>query len=196
MRKRDTCKEETVKAKAIEMLVADGFEGFSMNKLARACGISVATLYIYYRDKDHLIVSIGNEKFKEMSESILGNFDPELDFEAGMRIQWENRYRFMVDRPAVTRLLEQFRNSGYQQQVMPELAEAFKKTMGAFIHNAVRRGEIEEMSLETYWCIAFAPLYALMRFHEEGRNMAGRPFRMTETTLWQTFSLVMKAMKR
>ena len=46
MRTRNTCKEQLVKEKAVELLVSDGLEGFSMNKLARACDISVATLYI------------------------------------------------------------------------------------------------------------------------------------------------------
>ncbi len=59
MRTRNTDKEQLVKQKAIEMIVKDGFQGFSMNRLAMACDISVATLYIYYKDKDDLIKKIG-----------------------------------------------------------------------------------------------------------------------------------------
>ena len=58
MRTRDNNKVELVKKTAIELMVKDGLEGFSMNKLARACNISVATLYIYYKDRDDLIVNI------------------------------------------------------------------------------------------------------------------------------------------
>ena len=47
MRTRDTDKEQLVKQKAIELLVNDGLDGFSMNKLAKACDIAVATLDIY-----------------------------------------------------------------------------------------------------------------------------------------------------
>ena len=61
MRTRDTDKEKLVIEKAIELIVSDGFEGFSMNKLARLCKISVATLYIYYQHKDDLIKKIGIE---------------------------------------------------------------------------------------------------------------------------------------
>ena len=62
MRTRNTGKEQLVKQKAIKLVVRDGFEGFSMNKLARACGISVATLYIYYKDKDDLIIRVALEE--------------------------------------------------------------------------------------------------------------------------------------
>ena len=61
MRTRDTNKEEIVKQKTIEMIVKNGIEGFAMNRLAKECGISVATLYIYYTDKEDLIKKVGTE---------------------------------------------------------------------------------------------------------------------------------------
>ncbi|MES1219353.1 MAG: helix-turn-helix domain-containing protein, partial [Bacteroidota bacterium] len=61
MRTRNTDKQQLVKEQAIEMIVKEGVEGFGMNRLANACGISVATLYIYYKDKEDLIRKIGIE---------------------------------------------------------------------------------------------------------------------------------------
>jgi len=61
MRTRDPNKEELVKQKAIEMLVKYGIEGFGMNRLAKESGVSVATLYIYYSDKEDLIKKIGQK---------------------------------------------------------------------------------------------------------------------------------------
>ena len=51
MRGRDLNKVDLVKLNAMELLVRTGFEGFTMNKLAKECKISVATLYIYYKIK-------------------------------------------------------------------------------------------------------------------------------------------------
>ena len=61
MRTRNQDKEQLVKEEALKMLVNEGLEGFSVNKLAKRCGISVATLYIYYKDKDDLILKIAKE---------------------------------------------------------------------------------------------------------------------------------------
>ncbi|MBN8856321.1 MAG: helix-turn-helix transcriptional regulator [Sphingobacteriales bacterium] len=33
------------------MVVREGFDGFSMQKLARAAGVSPTTIYIYFKDK-------------------------------------------------------------------------------------------------------------------------------------------------
>ncbi len=62
--------------------------------------------------------------------------------------------------------------------------------------NAVVRGEINPMPVEVYWSVAFAPLYNLIRFHNEGHSLAGKPFELTDTVLWATFDLVLKALTK
>jgi hypothetical protein len=62
--------------------------------------------------------------------------------------------------------------------------------------NAVERGEIDPLPLEVYWSMAFAPLYNLITFHYRGESIAKKPFRLSEKILWQTFALVIKALKK
>jgi TetR/AcrR family transcriptional repressor of multidrug resistance operon len=158
MRIRDVNKVELVKEKAIELLVKVGFEGFTMGKLAKECGISVATLYIYYKDKDDLILQVGMEETERMSAMMLEDFDPEAAFAVGLRQQWKNRANCMLGNPLSVQMMEQLRTSTYQEKIFERLIETFKSTLGRFMHNAVQRGEIDAMPLETYWSVAFAPL--------------------------------------
>ena len=81
------------------MLVEEGFQGFSMNRLAKACDISVATLYIYYKDKDDLIKKIGVEIGKKFFRETLKDFSPAMSFKEGLKKQWENRSRFALKYP-------------------------------------------------------------------------------------------------
>lgn len=185
-----------VKARAIELLVKDGFEGFSVNKLAKACGISVATLYIYYKDKDDLIIKIATEEVQRMTEATLKDFDPESSFEEGLRVQWKNRYRYMIKHPEIGLFLEQLRSSTYQQQIFESYMETFSNMMKTFCHNAIKRGEINELPLGVYWSVTFGPLYSLIRFHNEGRTVGGKPFRLTDKMVWQAFDIVIKGLKK
>jgi TetR/AcrR family transcriptional repressor of multidrug resistance operon len=196
MRVRDTNKVELVKQKAIELLVEVGFEGFTMNKLAKACKISVATLYIYYQDKDDLILKIGMEEVQRMSTIMLENFDPECSFAEGLKLQWKNRAKCMLENPLSAQMIEQLRSSTYQEKVFEAFGEIFKEPLGKFMHNAIDRGEINPMPLEAYWCVAFAPLYNLIRFHNEGMSLSGKPFVLTEEVLWSAFELVLKGLKK
>jgi TetR/AcrR family transcriptional regulator, multidrug resistance operon repressor len=195
MRKRDTEKETLVKQKAIETLGKYGLEGFSMNKLARACNISVATLYIYFKDKDDLIINIAIEEGTKGAEAMLRDFDPESSFETGLRTQWRNRYHHTMSNPAVALFFDQLRSSSYHEQFMGQVMSKFKQQVSTFMHNAIKRGELNPMPVEVFWSVAYAPLYSLIRFHQEGRSITGKPFEMTEGLLWATFDLVLKALK-
>jgi len=196
MRTRNNDKEELVKQQAIQMIVKNGLEGFSMNKLAKACNISVATLYIYYKDRDDLILKIAEEEGQKMSNALIKDFDPEVSLEQGLRKQWENRYAYMIASPMLTLFFEQLRSSSYQYKFLPDFLKDFKVVVSKFMSNVVARGEMEAMPVEVYWSVAFAPLYTLIRFETEGQSMAGKPFKMTDEILWKTFDLVIKALKK
>nr|AIA15372.1 Bacterial regulatory proteins, tetR family [uncultured bacterium] len=196
MRTRDKDKEALVKQTAIEMFVNEGMENFSMNKLAKACGISVATLYIYYKDKDDLIVQVAKEEARRMTTAILGDFDPEMSFAEGLRFQWKTRAKFAMENIVTGQFFEQLRSSSYQDEIFQEITEQFREPLGRFMKKAIARNEIDPMPLEVYWSIAFAPLYNLIRFSTEGRSIGGKPFTMNNKILWQTFELVLKALKK
>ena len=51
---------EAIVARAAELFARQGYHATSMNQLAEAAGLSKATLYHYYRDKDALLVHIAD----------------------------------------------------------------------------------------------------------------------------------------
>jgi len=195
MRTRNVDKQELVKQKTIEMIVNDGLDRFSVNRLAKACDISVATLYIYYKDKDDLIIQVGIEEGRRMSEATLKGFHEDLSFEEGLRIQWRNRARFMLHNRTSQLFFEQLRNSQYQDQIFASIRGFFSETLGRFMKKCIERKEINPLPIEVYWSVAFAPLYNLLRFHQDGRSLAGKKFRLNEKLIWQTFDLVLKGLK-
>jgi TetR/AcrR family transcriptional repressor of multidrug resistance operon len=196
MRVRNIGKVQLVKQKAIELIVKDGLEGFSMNKLAKACDISVATLYIYYKDRDDLILKIAMEEGTAMAEAMLKDFAPDMPFKEGLRTQWKNRFQYTSDKPLLNSFFEQLRTSSYQQEFLSNYLSEFKVIMSKFMTNIIARGEIEQMPFEIYWSVAFAPLYNLIRFNNEGQSLSGQPFKLTDEILWKTFNLVVKALKK
>ncbi|HTD97934.1 MAG TPA: TetR/AcrR family transcriptional regulator [Mucilaginibacter sp.] len=195
MRTRNVDKENLVKQKSIELIVKEGLEGFSMNKLAKACKISVNTLYIYYKDRDDLIIKIACEEGKLASDAMIREFDCNAGFVDGLRAQWKTRYKYLIDRPLLTSFFEKLQSSTYQRHFM-EATNGYKDMVSRFMQNAIDRGEIDDLPLEVYWALAFAPLYTLITFHHKGLNPAGKPFKMNDKLLWKTFDLVVKALKK
>ncbi|MFL9832093.1 TetR/AcrR family transcriptional regulator [Flavobacterium sp. ST-87] len=195
MRTRDTNKEEIVKQKAIALLVEKGIEGFSMNRLAKESNISVATLYIYYSDKEELIKKIGIEIGKEFFAEMSKDFSPSMPFKEGLYKQWENRSRFTQEKPLEVNCWEVLTHSSYGETILNESLTEFKITMGDFFNNAIQRKElIPTISKEVFWSIAYGPLYSLLRFERDGKNFGGGPFKLNKKITDEAFQFVIKAL--
>ena len=194
MRTRDTNKEELVKQKAIEMLVKFGIEGFGMNRLAKESGVSVATLYIYYTDKEDLIKKIGIEIGQNFFNEMVKDFSPMMSFKEGLRKQWENRARFALKHPSNVACWELLSHSSYRDYILEESLSDFKIIMSDFLKNAIDKKELLPISIEVFWSIAYGPLYSLLRFENEGKNFGGGPFKLTQKITDEAFELVLKAL--
>ncbi|WP_031528000.1 TetR/AcrR family transcriptional regulator [Dyadobacter crusticola] len=194
MRTRDVNKEALIRQKAVEMIVNHGFDGLSMHKLARAAGVSVATIYIYFHDREDLIQQLYTDETNKMFDATLKNFDPESHFDEGLRIQWLNRMHYCLENPFSHTFIEQLRHSPLVSR--SNVDARFTEAMGRFVHKAIERHEIVPLPVEIYWSVAFAPLYQLVKFHIAKSSMPGRPpFIFDEEKVNQTLGLVLKALK-
>ncbi|MFH7011520.1 TetR/AcrR family transcriptional regulator [Flavobacterium sp. FlaQc-52] len=197
MRIRDIDKEKLVVARAIDQIVQDGFQGFSMNKLAKACNISVATLYIYYKDKDDLIQKIGATVAIDFFSSTIKDFSPEMSFEEGLWIQWVNRAGFTMKYPKQVAFFEIIKHSPHGEIILNSTTKFsdFRMIMKQFIDNSLQNNELIPMSFEVFWAIAYGPLYTLLNFHTEGKSLGGKPFVLTDTMMKEAFTATIKALK-
>ncbi len=195
MRNRDELKIQQVHQKALELIVSEGLNGFSMQKLAKAAGVSPATLYIYYKDKDDLILQLGIIEGKRMLDATMVDFDPDMSFAEGLRIQWRNRANFWLNHGASVNCYEHLRHSPFRDKIFEAIQNDFAEIMSKFTRKAVQNGELKAMPLEVYWSIAFAPLINLVRFHMDGRSVGNRPYTLTQEHLDQALELVLKALK-
>jgi TetR/AcrR family transcriptional regulator, multidrug resistance operon repressor len=194
MRTRDANKETVIREKAIEMIVNHGFDGLSMHKLAKAASVSVATIYIYFKDREDLIQRLYLEEFDKMTDATLHNFDPESHFDDGLAIQWLNRIRYCLDNPLSMAFMEQVKHSPFIDRSAVD--RRFSDTMSRFVRNAIDRKELVRLPVEIYWSIAFAPLYQLVKFHISKTGMgAWPPFTLDDEKINQALHLVLKALK-
>ncbi|MCW3104686.1 MAG: TetR/AcrR family transcriptional regulator [Bacteroidetes bacterium] len=194
MRTRDENKEALIRQKAIEMIVKKGFDGLSMQKLAKAAKVSPATIYIYFRDREDLVNQLYIECEKDFAETVLASFDPEMHFKEGLWQQWKNRYTLILKDPYRFYFMEQFRNSPLIRH--KDVKEnTFRETMMKFVKNAIKRKELIELPVETYWSLAYGPFYSLIKFHLNQKFISGRPFILTEEKMKHAFNLVLRSLQ-
>lgn len=194
MRIQDENKKIAIREKAMEMIVAHGFDGMSMQKLATTAGVSPATIYIYFKNREDLLNQIFNEVEETFSKVALENFNPEMSFEEGLWLQWKNRLKYVTKYPIHFGFHEQFRNSPLLNHCDIKIT-SFKENMKAFMQNAIAKGEMKRMEPEIFWSLAYGPFYALMKFHLQQKTMMNNNFKLTEAKMRIAFEGVIKALK-
>jgi TetR/AcrR family transcriptional repressor of multidrug resistance operon len=194
MRVRDENKESAIREKALEMIVREGFDGLSMQKLAKAAGVSPATIYIYYKNREDMVHQLFRDAQKRFAATALMNFDPEATLEEGLWRQWKNRMDFILEDPNSYQFFEQFRNSPLINHKSVDMTE-FRESMTRFVKNAIKRGELKKMEPEIFWALAYGSFYALIKFHLQEKKMMNENFKLTDAKLKQTLEMVVKALR-
>ncbi len=196
MRIRDEYKELSIKKSALEMVVKQGIDGLSMQRLAKLAGVSPATIYIYFKDREDLLLQIALEENKKMSDATLINFNPEMHFADGLRIQWMNRAKYCMENQLSMEFWEQLKHTPLYEKIFENMDSGFMNAMKKFVHNAIERKELVRVPVEVYWSIAFAPLYQLVKFHIQGKSFRGsnNSFSLSEDMMMQALELVIKGL--
>ena len=80
----DSSKRRQILDGARKVFMDLGFDGASMNEIARAAGVSKGTLYVYFADKSRLFEAIVEDEVLEKGR-IAYNLDPRRDVETTLR---------------------------------------------------------------------------------------------------------------
>lgn len=199
MRQRDTEKEKEIRIQALQMFLQAGFDGFSMQKLARAASVSPGTLYVYFKDREDLILSLYEEEMEKLLDATLAGFNSDMPFSKGLQVQWLNQVKYYQNNPEASFFLEQIRYSPFHERAYTRFHKKggiqFAKSMKIFLENAVKNRQLQKMDLEVFWSIAYAPLYQLLKYDLHGYSFPGSsPFKLNRKTIILTLNLVLRAL--
>src|SRR5215469_13257856 len=70
---------QAILAAAGELFLEQGYERFSLRKVAERVGYSPTTIYLYFRDKDDLLFTVVDEGFKRFGQQLVAAAESQED---------------------------------------------------------------------------------------------------------------------
>lgn len=116
-------KVEQVLEGARDIFLRDGFEGASVDDIAKAAKVSKATLYSYFSDKRQLFAEVVTTECNRMASAIVDQLDENLPVRERLLLAGQGAARLMVS-DFVQRM---FRICLAERDRFPELSEAYFK---------------------------------------------------------------------
>lgn len=140
-------KFDQVLAGAQEVFLRDGFEGASVDDIARAAGVSKATLYSYFSNKSLLFMEMARIEMANQGERMAACIDFTAPPETVLAQVGRGMMCFMLTEFG----RRVFRIAVAESERFPELGRRFYETGPAFMHarlkdylvGAVARGELQ-----------------------------------------------------
>jgi AcrR family transcriptional regulator len=161
MRVKDEIKQDALFNATVKLVNEIGFVASSVSKIAKEANVSPATIYVYYENKEDLLVSTYVAIKKKFGGAILRDFDPHLPIRDIFRNLWMNMFLYISEVPEYFQFAEQFSNSPFSDLVDKEEVEKSYAPVLKTLQNGIEQKIIKNVEFDILAAFMFYPIYSL-----------------------------------
>ncbi len=161
MRTRDEEKQAALFEATVKTVNAVGFAAASVSKIAKEAGVSPATLYVYYNNKEDLLVSTYTDIKRDFSRAILKDFDAGLPIRDILRNVWMTMFEYISSNAEYFRFSDQFANSPYYAQVDRSQVEKYFAPLIEVLKRGIHQKILKDVPFDVLTAFMVYPLMAL-----------------------------------
>ena len=189
MRYKDEQKKESIIKATIKLVNEIGFVSSSVSKIAKEANVSPATIYIYYKNKDDLLVSTYIKIKRKMGMALLKDFDDTLPLKEILLRSWENGFFYIADNPELFQFTEQFSYSPYGELVDKKEVEQYFEPIIKVLQTGIEQKVIKNVNFDVLITFIFYPVMIL------SNTRLCSDFEISEENIKTAFSLAWDAIK-
>jgi AcrR family transcriptional regulator len=174
-----------------KLFEAKGYEGFSLRQVAEEIGYTPTTIYLYFKDKDDLLLHVAYDGFRQFGESLETAYrSEEMPLERLAAVGWAY-FDFAMSHPIHYRLM--FMQRGEFLQKKPEGYEAIIDSFGV-LRKVIQEGmEAKVMipgNVDAFAALIWASVHGVVSL----ALVDQRGFNLEQAR--QLFAMQMEAVKR
>ncbi len=159
MRKKDDEKQNNIKEAVIKLILEEGFHGTSISKIAKKAGVSPATVYIYYENKEVMLQDIYQGYSEEIFAYLLSRINQSMEGQQLIEILVRSYYNYIQENEEIFHFVDQFSNC-------PALACHCRELRGVYRLNSIldemkARRIIKDFQNENLIAILFYPIKSI-----------------------------------
>lgn len=189
MRIKDQLKQNAIIDATVKLVNEIGFVSSSVSKIAKKANVSPATIYIYYKNKEDLLVSTYVEIKKKMSEALLKNFNDSFPFRDILENFWKNGFEFISQNRELYQYSEQFASSPYSDLVDHKELEKHFEPFIKVLQKGIEQKVIKDVPFDILAVYIFYPIMVL------SNPKMCRTIELNESVVRTSFNLAWDAIK-
>lgn len=160
MRMKDDDKQNSIKNAVVQLILEEGFHGTSISKIAKEAGVSPATVYIYYQNKEEMMKDIYHEYSEEVFDYIQRRLTRDMTGEQFIDVMIRGYYNYIINNKEIFHFIEQFSNCPSLQNGCHQLNGPDK--LNEIFTEYKMRGIIKNYKNENLWALLFYPIKSIV----------------------------------
>lgn len=171
MRMKDENKKAAITKAIIGLINEIGFANISMSKIAKATGLSAATLYVYYENKEDMFRKVYLDVKKQMIEECSKNICPQENVQEAVRKLCKNLLRYMKEYTDEFLFIEQACNSPMTTDKMIEELEQYNQNTIKIFQRGVQEGILKQTSPALLISFCYYPIQQIFKEWRKEKSM-------------------------
>lgn len=161
MRTKDDQKREALFQATVKLVNAIGFASSSVSKIAKEAKVSPSTLYVFFKNKEDLLVSTYVEIKRDMADALLDDFDDSLPIRDIIRTVWFSTFKYISNHLEYYDYVEQFANSPYSALVDKDILEKEYMPIISVLQKGIEQKIIKNVDMNFLAAFMFSPVSRL-----------------------------------
>ena len=189
MRTKDDEKEAALFEATVKLVNEIGFASSSVSKIAKEAGVSPATIYVYYKNKEDLLVSTYIEIKLDLSKALLRDFNDEQPIRDILRNVWLNMFEYISNNLEYYKFVEQFSSSPYSSLVDKQEVEQYFIPIVKVLQAGIEQKIIKDVNFDILTAFMYHPITVL------ANPGLCQDFELNEKNIETAFTLAWDAIK-
>ncbi len=189
MRTKDYEKKAALFESTVKLVNKIGFASSSVSKIAKEASVSPATIYVYYKNKEDLLVSTYIEIKLNLSKALLSGFNDKLPIRDILKNVWFNMFEYISNNLEYYKFSEQFSNSPYSSLVNKKEVEQYFEPLIKVLQRGIEQKIIKNVNLDILVTFMFYPITVL------ANPSLCQDFELNEENIEIAFTLAWDAIK-
>lgn len=161
MRPKDYKKKKAIFNATIKLVNDMGFSACTVSKIAKEAGISVGTLYLYYKNKDDVIVSAFLKIKRKMGKVLFRGVSETLAFRNNLNRMWRNMFDYVKSNRNEFYFTELVSNSHYGKMIDKEKVDKYFEPLNNVVRMGVEQRFIKNVHSDILASFMLFPVQAL-----------------------------------
>ncbi|MTV82266.1 TetR/AcrR family transcriptional regulator [Secundilactobacillus folii] len=163
MRKKDESKKIKIESAVADIILEEGADAVSTVKVAKRVGISQSNVYLYFKNRDAMLLSVYSREIEKIKDT--GNFNQlnnhDISLTERIRGYIKGVYEFSLAHPQSLSLIQQIKYllGKADETPFPDTDQPTDSTVTALLTEGVKAGVLKPLPINVHMSLVFSVIH-------------------------------------